>query len=194
MSRIIILGANGQLARHTTQVLLRDSDASMTLFLRKSQRLRNPDASRVKIVDGDVLDLDVLSRSVLGHDVVYANLAGRMKEQAENIVSAMTSTGVKRLIFISSMGIYDEVPGETHGAVLTPYRDATKVIEASSLDYTVLRPGWFTHDARSDFRLTQKGQPFEGRHVSLNALASLITKLATEPALHVRESLGVSTL
>ena len=38
------------------------------------------------------------------------------------------------------MGIYDEVPGETYGAVLNPYRESVKVIEASDLDYTVIRP------------------------------------------------------
>lgn len=36
---------------------------------------------------------------------VYANLSGDMKHQAECIVQAMQQTGVKRLVFISSMGI-----------------------------------------------------------------------------------------
>lgn len=193
MPRVLILGANGQLARNTTTVLLRETDATLTLFLRKSQRLRNPDPSRVKIVDGDVLNLDELTRAMTDHDVVYANLNGSLKQQAANIVAAMTNTGVKRLVFISSMGIYGEVPGEKYGAVLDPYRDSAAIIEASSLDYTLLRPGWFTRDARSDYRLTKKGQPFEGHDVSLNALSSLITQLVTEPALHVRESLGVSS-
>jgi hypothetical protein len=45
---------------------------------------------------------------------IYANLAGEMKAQAEHIVEAMRATGSKRLIFISSMGICDEVPGERY--------------------------------------------------------------------------------
>jgi nucleoside-diphosphate-sugar epimerase len=51
-----------------------------------------------------------------GHDVVYANLSGAMKQQAESIAPAMHATGLKRLIFISSMGIYGEVPGERSSA------------------------------------------------------------------------------
>ena len=44
------------------------------------------------------------------------------------------------------MGIYGEVPGETYRGVLDPYRDSAAVIEASDLDYTILRPGWFTRE------------------------------------------------
>jgi len=40
-----------------------------------------------------------------GQDVVYANLAGEMARQARAIVDVMHATGVKRLIFISSMGV-----------------------------------------------------------------------------------------
>lgn len=46
-----------------------------------------------------------------GQDVVYANLAGNLEKMAKNIVEAMNASSVKRLIFINSMGIYDEVPG-----------------------------------------------------------------------------------
>jgi hypothetical protein len=41
-----------------------------------------------------------------GQEVVYANLSGAMKPQAECIVEAMHATGLRRLIFVSSMGIY----------------------------------------------------------------------------------------
>ena len=33
---VLILGANGQLARHTTRVFLRDTDAKLTLYLRRA--------------------------------------------------------------------------------------------------------------------------------------------------------------
>jgi hypothetical protein len=40
----------------------------------------------------------------------YANLAGDMARQARAIIEAMHVVGLKRLIFISSMGIDGEVP------------------------------------------------------------------------------------
>lgn len=46
----------------------------------------------------------------------------------------MHETGVRRLIFISSMGIYDEVPGEKHGSILDPYRRSATVVEDSDLE------------------------------------------------------------
>lgn len=192
MTRILILGANGQLARHTTAHLLAHTDATLTLYLRRASRLRNPDPKRVRIVEGDVLDRAALVAAMAGQDVVYANLVGAMAQQARVIIDAMHATGLKRLIFISSMGIYGEVPGEPYRSVLDPYRDSAAVIEASDLDYTVLRPGWFTHDQAVDYRLTQKGEPFHGHDVSLNSLSELITTLALQPTLHVRQSLGVS--
>jgi uncharacterized protein YbjT (DUF2867 family) len=192
VTTILILGANGQLARNTTHVLLRDTEARLTLYLRRAVRLGNPDAARVKIVEGDVLDLETLSGAMKGQNVVYANLAGDMKKQAERIVEAMHASGLKRLIFVSSMGIYGEVPGEKYRSVLDPYRDSAAVIAASDLYYTILRPGWFTQDDEINYQITQKGEPFKGHDVSLNSLSDLIVTLALTPGLHVRESMGVS--
>lgn len=193
MTNVLILGANGQLARNTTRVFLRDSDAKLTLYLRRANRLKNPDASRVTIVEGDVRELRTLTAAMKGRDVVYANLAGDMKAQAERIVDAMHAAAVKRLVFVSSMGIYGEIPGQRYSAVLDPYRDSAAVIEASDLDYTILRPGWFTHDDAVQYELTQKGQPFKGHDVSLNSLSDLIVKLALTPGMESRHSVGVST-
>ena len=83
-----------------------------------------------------------------------------MTLQARAIVDAMHQTGLKRLIFISAMGIYGEVPGERYRSILDPYRDSAAIIEQSDLDYTILRPGWFTHDAEVRYQITQKGEEF----------------------------------
>jgi uncharacterized protein YbjT (DUF2867 family) len=192
MSSVLILGANGQLARNTTRVFLRDTDAKLTLYLRRAGRLKNPDPARVRIVEGDVLDRPRLEAAMKGQDVVYANLAGAMAQQARVIVDAMRAADLKRLIFISSMGIYGEVPGEKYRGVLDPYRDSTAVIEASDLDYTILRAGWFTQDEAIDYQITRKGEPFRGHDVSLNSVSDLIVKLALSPTMEVRCSLGVS--
>ncbi len=115
-----------------------------------------------------------------------------MKQQAEHSVDAMHASGLRRIVFISSLDICGEVPGERYGSQLDPYRDSAAVIEASDLDYTILRPGWFTRDDEISYQLTHKGEPFRGHDVSLNSLSDLIVKLATTPGLHVRQSLGVS--
>jgi uncharacterized protein YbjT (DUF2867 family) len=139
-----------------------------------------------------VLNATALRAAMAGQDVVYANLAGSLALQARAIIEAMHATGVKRLIFISSMGIYSEVPGERYRSVLDPYRDSARLIEASDLDYTILRSGWFTRDPEVSYQLTRKGEPFIGHDVSLNSLSDLIVRLALTPGMESRQSLGVS--
>ena len=94
MTNVLILGANGQLARNTTRVFLRDTDAKLTLYLRRASRLKNPDPDRVTIVEWDVLDGATLEAAMRSQDVVYASLSGAMKQQAERIVEAMHATGL----------------------------------------------------------------------------------------------------
>ena len=191
-TKVLILGANGQLARNTTRVLLANSGVALTLYLRRASRLTNPDPGRVTIVEGDVLDQVALRKAMQGQDIVYATLAGDIAKQARGIIEAMRETGLKRLIFISSMGIYGEIPGEKYRGILDPYRDSANLIEQSDLDFTILRPGWFTRGPEGPYQITQKGEPFRGHDIALDSLSALITKIATTPGLQIRQSIGVS--
>ena len=192
MSNVLILGANGSIAREAIKLFLKDTDAQLTLYLRNAGRVKNRDQRRVRVVEGDVLSAAKLKEAMAGQDVVYANLAGDLERMARAIVKAMNEAGVRRLIFISSMGIYDEVPGQRYSSVLDPYRNAAAVIEASDLDYTILRPAWFTGADEIDYETTQKGEPFKGGVVSRKSVASLVVRLAESPTMEVRHSLGVS--
>ena len=93
MTNILILGANGQLARNTTRLLLEKTDADLTLYLRRAAAWPILDPARVRIIEGDVLDTAALRAAMQGQDVVYANLAGDMARQARTIVDAMHPPG-----------------------------------------------------------------------------------------------------
>ena len=188
MKNVIILGASGQIARRVTDILLKKNDINLTLFLRDRSRLRNKDVSKARIIEGDVLNFDQLKEAITGQDIVYANLAGDLEAMAKNIVRAMDETGVKKLVFISSIGIYD-VPLRP---VLKPYRKAADVIEASALEYTILRPTWFTNADEVDYETTRKGEPERGSVISQKSLATLITKIIESPEKYARENLGVN--
>ena len=174
-------------------MFLERTEAQLTLYLRKAKRLRATHPRRERIVEGDVLDLTTLETATAGQDVVYANLSGLMKEQAQNIVTAMKSAGVKRLIFISSMGIYGEIQGESYRNILDPYRDSAQLIEASSLDYTIIRPAWLNDNDEIAYGTTQKGEAFQNASgvVSRKSVADLVVKLAITPDMGIRQSLGV---
>jgi uncharacterized protein YbjT (DUF2867 family) len=194
MTNILILGAHGQIARVATDLFLKRTDVRLTLYLRDARRLKlSGHADRVRVVEGDVLDTKTLESAMAGQDVVYANLAGQLEQQARCIVKAMEKTGLKRLIFISSMGIYDEIPGERHGSILEPYCKSAGIIEASGLDYTILRPAWLNNLDEIDYGTTRKGEPFKNASevVSRKSVADLVVKLAMTPGLEIRSSLGV---
>jgi uncharacterized protein YbjT (DUF2867 family) len=192
LNNVLVLGANGSIARQVIEIFLNETDAKLTLYLRNARRVKNADPARTQVIEGDVMDSTKLKEAMAGQDVVYANLSGDLPKYAKNIVETMEATGVKRLIFISSMGIYDEVPGEHYGNVLAPYRKAAEIIEASGLDYTILRPAWFTSKNEIDYETTQKGEAFKGSEVSRKSVAALVVKLAESPELEIRRSLGVN--
>lgn len=194
MKKILILGAGGQIARFAIDLFLNLTDAQLTLYLRKAHRLKTiADNPRVRIVEGDILDAPLLQSAMVDQDVVYANLSGRMATQAKGIVKEMTAHGVKRLIFISSMGIYGEVPGERYSGVLDPYRDSAKVIEESDLDYAIVRPAWLNNRDEIDYGTTEKGEAFANPSgvVSRKSVADLVVKLAMSQDFGMRCSLGV---
>ncbi len=188
---ILILGAAGQIACVAAAELLKRTDANLTRYARNAMRL-GAAVSRTRIVEGDVMDKAALAAAVQGQDLVYANLSGNMEAQANAIVAAMKASGVSRVIFISSMGIYDEVPGERHGAILDPYRNSVRVIENSGLDYAVIRPAWLNDRDEIAYGTTSKGEAFKnsGAYVSRKSIADLIVKLAGQAALG-KVSLGV---
>jgi uncharacterized protein YbjT (DUF2867 family) len=200
MTNILILGANGQVARLAIDLFLKETDAQLTLYLRNSRRLRVADPNRERVIEGNVNDLAKLKEAMGGQDVVYANLGGSdIVKKTENIVKAMNATGVKRGIFINILGIYDEVPGKFGewnkrmvGSGMNNWKKSAEILEASDLDYTILRCTWFTYKDEVDYEITKKGEPLTGTEVSRKSIAALVVKIAETPEWGVRSSWGVS--
>jgi uncharacterized protein YbjT (DUF2867 family) len=194
MKNVLVLGANGQIAKEAIKLFLEEPNIKLTLFLRQANRLKSlENNSQICIVEGDVLNLNDLEKAMKEQDVVYANLAGDLENHAKNIVKAMVNTGLQRLIFISSMGIYNEIPNERHGSILDPYRNSVKIIESSNLDYTIIRPAWLSNENNINYGSTQKGEMFKNHnaYVSRKSVADLILKLIKNTNSEIRKSLGV---
>ncbi len=188
MKNVIILGASGNIVKHVIDILVKKDDINLSLFLRNARRLRNNDVSKCRIIEGNVLDYNQLKEAITGQDIVYANLSGDLEAMAKNIVKVMEETGVKKIIFISSIGIYD-----VHlKPILKPYRKAADVIEASNFEYTILRPTWFTNADEVDYEITRKGEPEKGSVISQKSLATFIAKIIESPENCIRENLGVN--
>lgn len=199
MTNILIIGATGTVGSTTRRYLLENTTDQLTLMARNTQRLGSLNSNRERVIAGSVTDKAALETALEGQDVVFAALSGNLKTMAEVLVTAMDKTKVKRLLFITSMGIYNEIPASIGASgnlefnpMLQNYRDAADVIEASDLEYTIIRPGWFEDNNDIDYQITHKGEPFGGHNVSVISIADLVMRLAHDPKLGLRDSLGIN--
>ncbi|AYQ31846.1 NAD(P)H-binding protein [Runella sp. SP2] len=190
MKKVLIIGASGSLAEIVIEALKPMTDVSLTLFVRNKSRLSRAIADNCILLEGDAMHYDSIKKVISGQDIVYVNLAGNLEAMGKNIVKAMHETGVKRIIAISSIGIY-EIPLKS---VLIPYRKLADVIEASDLDYTILRPDWFTNANEIDYAITHKGEPEIGSAISRKSIASFIATVIKNPELHTKANLGISKI
>ncbi len=186
MKKVLIIGATGSLANIVIEELKMQSNVELTLFVRSKSRISNP--ANAIIFEGDAMNYDDVKNAIAGQDLVYINLAGNLEAMGNNIVKAMQETDVKRVIAISSIGIYD-IPLKP---VLVPYRKLADVIEASGLDYTILRPDWFTNGNEVNYALTKKGEPEKGTAISRKSIAAFVATIIQNPELHKNENLGIS--
>lgn len=200
MKKVLVLGAGGQIAHWVIEMLAGSKDVQLTLYLRHARKLRSKTPPNARIVEGDVLDRKALDPALAGQDIVYANLTGDdLEKQATSILGSMKDAGVSRLIFIASLGIYDEIPGKFGawnrreiGAYLPPFRKAADLIEASGLDYTILRPAWLTDADEITYETSGRHEPFKGTEVSRKSVAALVVECIRGAKEFSGKNLGVN--
>ncbi|ENW97268.1 SDR family oxidoreductase [Acinetobacter dispersus] len=199
MKNILVLGASGQIAQWVIEMLANEPNLTQTLLVRDAKKLGTDLPANAKVIEADVLNLEQLKQAVQGQDIVYANLAGELEQQTKNIISAMHSAGVQRIILINSLGIYDEVKGKFGewnqneiGKYLGPYRKAADLLEASDLDYSILRAAWLMDEDEIDYDTTERDQDFKGTVVSRKSVAALVVKIIQTPSFASRDNLGVN--
>lgn len=198
MKNVLIIGATSRIAQLATEMLLKDNNINLTLFLRNKSKLTDP-SIKARIIVGDATNTSDLAAAIKDQDVVYASLAGNVITEAKNIVSEMDNQKVSRLIWTSSLGIYDEVPGKfgilNNAALpeyLKVYREAATIIEKSDLDYTIIRPAWLTNDDEVSYETTHSHDSFKGTEVSRKSVAAYATKIIQNPEQDMRDSVGVN--
>lgn len=199
MQTVLIIGANGKVSIEATKLFLEDSNFNVDLLLRNAHRIPDYASNRVTVYEGDAKNSKDLEQALDKVDVVFASLSGSLDIEAQAIVDAMSKKDVKRLIFVAAPGIYDELPAKFNefnksqfGDKLTKYRKAADIIEASTLDYTIIRPAWLTFKNETDYEVTSKDTQFRGTEVSRRSIASLAVRIAKNPELYSKENIGVN--
>lgn len=198
MTRVLILGANGAVSKAAINSFLENTSYTLRLFLRDANRLPDFASDRIRVREGDATNFDDVNSAMDDVDIVLASLSGDLDKEAATIVKAMQTNDVKRLVFVTSLGIYNEVPGEFGEWVQEqigdrlPVYKAADIIESSGLDYTIFRPAWLTHTNEIDYEITQKNESFKGTEVSRKSVAAVVVKIAKDPSLYLKENIGIN--
>lgn len=115
----------------------------------------------LKVVAGDVLNAEDVTRTVAGADAVIVSLGKTahnpenvVSQGTDNIISAMQSHGPRRLVVITSLGVGDsrkQVPLSFRLIAATALRGVMRdkqkqeeLVRTSDLDWTIVRPGGLT--------------------------------------------------
>ena len=199
MRNVLLLGATGTAGSALTKKLLSETDSHLTLFARHAKEMYT-DTDRISVINGDAENPEELKAVMPGQDVVYCAVSGNaLPKIAENIVTAMTESGVKRLIFMGAVGIYNEIPDEIDGEdnldnepAQIPNRKAVDIVEASNLNYTILRPGYLRDGNEDDFVLTIKGESAKGYITPIPALVKFAVQIILDDNLYSRESVSIT--
>ena len=199
MKNILILGATGTAGSALTQKLLTDTDCHLTLFSRHAGEIYS-DTSRIKVINGDAENISEMRSALSGQDIVYCAISGDALPKIANVlVSAMAESDVKRLIFMGAVGIYNEIPDEIDSddnldnePAQISNRKAVDIVEASDLNYTILRPGYLRDGNENDFVLTFKGEAARGYTTSIPALMNFAVQLILNDVLYLKENISIT--
>ncbi|MCP4001865.1 MAG: NAD(P)H-binding protein [Gammaproteobacteria bacterium] len=150
---VLVFGASGNLGLEITKVLVARGD-KVTAFVRATSDRSYLEPLGVDFIVGDALDADsVLAGLKQGEfDAVITTIGGFGEVMPDyignaNIFDAAGMVGIKRVIMISTVGAgnsHDAAPLVSRLALskILPLKTrAEEHLQASSLDYTIIRPG-----------------------------------------------------
>ncbi len=158
--KIVVFGATGTVGRLAVERIL-TAGHEVTAFARRPEKLaiRKPNLT---LFAGDAMDQATVSEAVRGHDAVLITIGSGMSRKSvirsqgtKNVIQAMHAHGVRRLICQSTLGAHESWSNLNFfwkrimfGLLLRPvfldHELQEKLVRASGLDWTIVRPSAFT--------------------------------------------------
>ena len=198
MKKILILGATSP----TGKVLIKHlqskkKELDITCFVRNPEKLSS--FSGLNIVHGDLNEKKSLSSAMKDKDIVITLLNGEdLVTMAENIIDTMKQYNIKRIIWMTGMGIHHEVPGKIKELLdklvesQPHYVKAADTIMNSGLDYTLLRGAHLTDGDNRKYYIQKEGEPLHSNTCDRIAIAEFIENIIDNIDLYKNESIGVT--
>lgn len=197
--KVLILGATGTFGTALTKTLMEKAGYELTLFARHAADHCTPAKNR-KVVNGDAVQIEELRKVVQGQDVVFCAISGeQLPLITQNLITVMEEEKVERLLWMGAVGIYNEIPEEMdgednldHEPAQIPNRKGADLVEASSLNYTVLRPGYLREGAADDFVLSLKGEAAKGYISTIPSVVQFAVSLMEDASFYTRQNVSIT--
>lgn len=161
MSRIAVVGGNGQIARLLHPLLVERGHTPIALVRKEAYRADLEAAgAEVRLLDIEQDDESGFAAAFEGaHAVVFAagggadgNIERKRTVDLEGSLKSIAgarAAGISRFVQVSAIGVDEPLPEDTAPvwkAYVEAKRDADAALRDSGLDWTILRPGRLTDD------------------------------------------------
>lgn len=196
MKKIVVIGATGHVGQATIKALLEQTDSEILAISRHAKERLNAQ-DRLKVENADATKLDEVLPLLQNQDAVFIAVSGEIAKIGATVLAAAKQAKISKIVFIASMGIYDEIPSNipydnlAESPILIPFRQVADEIEESGLDYTIIRPGWF-ENGPVNYGITQKGEAFGGLKVSISSIGDAAKKALVDGKFK-NQSIGIHT-
>ena len=172
---IAILGATGNFGITLTSKLLAVSDHHLTL-ISTSAGSKFEDNYRITAKNVDATNIKTLK-----------------KVMVDNIISCEP----KRLIFMTTVGVYNELENAAqlnvdNEPLQIPNQYSVNLIENSDMDYTIFRLGLLEHGDENDYIITKKGEKVKTHHTTAESVIKIALEIINNLELYSRESISIT--
>ncbi|AMJ67814.1 SDR family oxidoreductase [Hymenobacter sp. PAMC 26628] len=152
MKTVLVIGASGFIGRQLSNALLAAGYAVRCLA-REVAKVEDLARAGCEVMPGDISDLAAVQRAVAAVEAVYISIhtlsaqPGSAANQrfmdiektgVQNVITACRAGGVRRVVYITSLGTSPEAPSEW----LRERWHTEQLLLTSGLDATVIRPGF----------------------------------------------------
>lgn len=145
---IVVTGATGNVGR-TLVRLLAEANTPVTAVSRNITESDVPHG--VRVIGADLTDPTSLRPALDGADAMFLLISGDFVSAADNPSSVVSdiledarTSGVKRIVLLSSQGVVTRPESSSHGRTGSAIED---VVRESGMIWTILRPGGFASNA-----------------------------------------------
>ena len=189
MTTILVVGGTGGIGHLVVAEALREGYTTRALVRNraKASRLLPDDAD---VVVADVTRPETLPTAMEGVDALILTLGSEGAEEAEeaervdyggvrNILAALAGRRV-HIVLMTAIGLTGR--SGSFGQLLDWKRRSERLVRASGLPYTIVRPGWFDHNDASQHRLVAlQGDP---RHTGTPADGAVARRQIAQVLVH----------